>query len=119
LVGGFNSANSAGVPSESLIEGGGKNMLPSNLVSISTGPLLGNLMVFAWIDLLTVILVIALLRRLGGGKISYPIALIGLVGIIGFLTMVLAGPEALWVSTILKSVTSFAVALWFVEILKP
>lgn len=94
-------------------------MLPEKIVTITTGPLLGNLMIFAWIDVLTTILTIALLRRLGGGKISYPIALIGLMGIIGFLTMVFAGPQALWVSTIVKSATLFAVALWFVEILKP
>ena len=94
-------------------------MLPSKIITISTGPLLGNLMVFAWVDILTVILVIALLRRLRGGRISYPIALVGFVGIIGFLTMVLAGPQALWISAILKSVALFAVALWFVEILKP
>jgi hypothetical protein len=94
-------------------------MLPEQTVIISTGPLLGKLMIFAWIDILTVILVLALLRRLGGGKISYPIALVGAMGIIGFLTMVIAGPQALWISTILKSVTLFAVALWLVEILKP
>ena len=94
-------------------------MLPEKLVTISTGPLLGKMMIFAWIDILTVILTIALLHRLGGGKISYPIALIGLMGIIGFLTMVLGGPSVLWIASILKSVTMFAVALWFVEILKP
>ena len=94
-------------------------MLPEKIVQISTGPLLGNLMVFAWVDILTVILTIALLHRLKGGKISYPIALIGLMGIIGFITMSIGGPQVLWLTAILKSVTMFAVALWFVEILRP
>lgn len=94
-------------------------MLPSDLATINTGPLLGDLMIFAWVDVLTVILTIALLRRLGGGKISYPIALIGLMGVIGFLTMALSGPSILWLTSILKSVTMFAVALWFAEILRP
>lgn len=97
---------------------GGESMLPSELITINTGPLLGNLMIFAWVDILTTILSIALLRRLGGGKISYPIALIGIIGIIGFLTMALAGPQALWFSAVLKSVSLFVVALWFVEILR-
>lgn len=94
-------------------------MLPVETVTITTGPLLGDLMVFAWIDLITVILTIALLYRLGGGKISYPIALVGLSGVIGFVTLVVAGPQALWVSAVLKSVTLFIVVLWFAEILRP
>lgn len=94
-------------------------MLPTEIVLVNTGPLIGNLMVYAWVDILTALLSIALLHRLQGGKISGPIALIGVSGVIGFLTMVLAGPQALWISTILKSVTLFGVALWFVEILRP
>lgn len=94
-------------------------MLPEQTITISIGPILGNLMIFAWVDILTVILSIVLLYRLGGGKISYPIALIGLMGVIGFLAIVIGGPQLLWVVVILKSVTLFAVALWFVEILRP
>ena len=94
-------------------------MLPAKMLIVNTGPLIGGLMIFAWIDLLTVILTIVLLRRLGGGKIAYPIALIGIMGIVGFLAMIIGGPQILWVSVVIKSVTLFVVALWFVEILRP
>lgn len=76
-------------------------------------------MIFAWVDILTVLLTTALLYRLGGGKLSYPIALIGFMSIIGFIIAVFGGPQVIWLSILLKSTTMFVAALWFVEILRP
>lgn len=72
-----------------------------------------------WFKLMTFLLCGYLVFQLRGGKIMYPILLIGLVSFFGFLVTLFGNPDSMWIKSSLESFVFLIVTAWFAYILKP
>lgn len=72
-----------------------------------------------WFKLMVTILCFYLVRGLWGGKIMYPILLIGMVSFFGFLTALFGNPELIWFTRSLESLVLLVVVAWFAYIFRP
>ncbi len=73
----------------------------------------------AWLDLVTAAVSVFLVIRLGGGKLMYPVLLIGMVSLFRLLTVLIANYEITWLTSTLESLVLLVAVLWFTHILRP
>lgn len=72
-----------------------------------------------WFKIVTFVVCLYVVIQLRGGRIMYPILLIGAVSLFGFLSTVIGSAEFAWLAGALQSLVILVVAVWFSYIFKP
>lgn len=73
----------------------------------------------AWFNLVTTTVCIVVVYRLRGGKIMYPIMLLGAAAFFSFLTNIIGNLEMIWLTTTLEKVVLLVAVIWFAQIFRP
>jgi len=81
------------------------------------GPLIGGVMVHAWIDLIAFAVAVPVFLALRGGKLSWPFAIIGLTEFT--VAMMMFAQQPMWIASTIRSLLVLVMTVWFWIIFRP